>query len=367
MRDKLVNSIRDEGLDGAIIFSNAVRSIARPSFLEVFAGYTPVANRNCVILSSGGAVELLVDLPRDVSRIARQTWIGDVGGAEEFDAELRRSLRDYDITASIGVVGFDRIDPSTYGVLDANVNTIQRMDGVADEMAYGNSARLESTYRELATIADEGFKAAYEHARPGIKEYELAAEVESVMRSHGAHENFNLFSSGDHNQLMHAPTDRIIREGDEVLCELSPMIDGRLLQLCRTIAVGAPDPVTMDKYRLLRRAMAKTKPKLQAGTPASVIAETMNGVFREEGYGKYCKPPYMRTRGHAFGVEPIGMSIHEGTETELEEGMVMVIHPNQYIPETGYLALGDPLLVTSDGVKTLTNVDPRVFTRDAIA
>ena len=33
-------------------------------------------------------------------------------------------------------------------------------------------------------------------------------------------------------------------------------------------------------------------------------------------------------------------------DTVLEPGMVFMIHPNQYLPETGYLLCGEPVLLT---------------------
>ena len=40
--------------------------------------------------------------------------------------------------------------------------------------------------------------------------------------------------------------------------------------------------------------------------------------------------------------------------TVLEPGMVFMIHPNQYLPETGYLLCGEPVLMTADGAQPLT-------------
>ena len=35
-------------------------------------------------------------------------------------------------------------------------------------------------------------------------------------------------------------------------------------------------------------------------------------------------------------------------KTKLEEGMTFIIHPNQYLPETGYLTLGDTVVMGED-------------------
>jgi Xaa-Pro aminopeptidase len=39
----------------------------------------------------------------------------------------------------------------------------------------------------------------------------------------------------------------------------------------------------------------------------------------------------------------------------LEKGMVFILHPNQYIPETGYMMCGEPVLITDDGAVPLTS------------
>ena len=40
--------------------------------------------------------------------------------------------------------------------------------------------------------------------------------------------------------------------------------------------------------------------------------------------------------------------------TVLEPGMVFMIHPNQYLPETGYLLCGEPVVITARGAEPLT-------------
>ena len=34
--------------------------------------------------------------------------------------------------------------------------------------------------------------------------------------------------------------------------------------------------------------------------------------------------------------------------------MIFVLHPNQYLPETGYLMCGEPIRVTATGAETLS-------------
>ncbi len=89
----------------------------------------------------------------------------------------------------------------------------------------------------------------------------------------------------------------------------------------------------------------------------------MNEVFSAHGYEKYCRPPYMRVRGHGLGFLSIPFAeVVDENEAVIEEGMTFVVHPNQYIPETGYLMLGDTVWVEANGPRRLTKTPLKLFT-----
>ena len=84
----------------------------------------------------------------------------------------------------------------------------------------------------------------------------------------------------------------------------------------------------------------------------------MNAVLEEAGYGEYCRPPYMRVRGHGLGVTSDRPGdLHDQSEVKFEEGMIFVMHPNQYIPETGYLMCGEPVVISHNGAISLSERD----------
>jgi Xaa-Pro aminopeptidase len=63
----------------------------------------------------------------------------------------------------------------------------------------------------------------------------------------------------------------------------------------------------------------------------------------------------MRVRGHGLGItSDLPGDIVSESSTKLEEGMIFVMHPNQYIPETGYLMCGEPVVITPTGAKALS-------------
>ena len=66
----------------------------------------------------------------------------------------------------------------------------------------------------------------------------------------------------------------------------------------------------------------------------------------------------MRVRGHGLGVTSDRPGdIVEDSQVKLEEGMVFVMHPNQYIPETGYLMCGETVVISHNGAISMSEAD----------
>ncbi|HWG06849.1 MAG TPA: Xaa-Pro peptidase family protein [Beijerinckiaceae bacterium] len=217
-----------------------------------------------------------------------------------------------------------------------------------------------------AAIADEGFQALCEAARPGMREYELAAEVEHAMACAGSDDNYGLIGAGPHNLAVRAPTDRRMEAGDLIVGEITPCYRGAFAQICRTLILGTPSDVQRQKYDLLIKAEEAGFAAAQPGLPSSGIAEAVNKVIGAAGYAEYCRQPYMRTRGHGLGfggVVPYDVTEDSGPVLALH--MSMVIHPNQYIPETGYMMLGDTVVIEADGPRRLTQTPQLLFSKAA--
>jgi Xaa-Pro aminopeptidase len=217
-----------------------------------------------------------------------------------------------------------------------------------------------------ALIADVGFQRLREVAQVGMREYELAAEVEAAMQSEGSEDNFGLIGAGAHNVAIRAPTDRRLERGDVIVGEITPCYRGYLAQLCRTFVLGKPTDLQRQKFDLLIAAEQRGFEAAMPGRPSSDIARAINEVIANAGYAEYCRQPYMRTRGHGLGLGGVvPYDVTEDTSPVIQEQMSFVIHPNQYIPETGYLMVGDTVVIESDGPRRLTQTPIELFWREA--
>ena len=75
----------------------------------------------------------------------------------------------------------------------------------------------------------------------------------------------------------------------------------------------------------------------------------------------------MRTRGHGFGVGSVapGALIDADTHGLLLDDQVVVVHPNQYLPETGYLACGETFVVAPNGAERLAKTETKLWVNEA--
>jgi Xaa-Pro aminopeptidase len=139
------------------------------------------------------------------------------------------------------------------------------------------------------------------------------------------------------------------------VCEITPSYKGQLAQICRTIVLGEVPALLRQKYELVVSSMLAGFAAAKPGAKMGDICRAINTVLEAEGYAEFCHPPHIRRRGHGLGfgsIEPGDVALDN--DIVLEPDMLFMIHPNQYLPETGYLLCGEPAVVTPQGAQALT-------------
>jgi Xaa-Pro aminopeptidase len=118
---------------------------------------------------------------------------------------------------------------------------------------------------------------------------------------------------------------------------------------------GKPTQKQLDNFALLDEALRAGMRTATPGTPVKAVVEAINAPIEKAGHGKYTVPPYMRTRGHSMAFGSLDPEIAPNSGHVLKKGMVFVMHPNQYLPETGYFMCGEPVIITDNGAQPLTS------------
>ncbi len=164
---------------------------------------------------------------------------------------------------------------------------------------------------------------------------------------------------------MKPPTDRRLQKGDSVTTELTPQVNGYWAQICRTLVLGDPNPEQRQAFAIFSEAQKAAQDLLKPGINISDVARVQNDVFRKFGYGQYTGPQYTRVRGHGLGLHlDENPYILEDVDYVVKQGMVLIAHPNTYLPLSGYMVFGDALLVTPDGCTSLSSTERKLFQKE---
>jgi Xaa-Pro dipeptidase len=363
--ERVRESMAAKGLRGLLVYFNGQHFMLRMNPLTYLTDFKSLGP-SALFLPAEGEASLLVSPEWDLAR-AREEAVGAQASAASpggLAAACAQALSRLD--GVVGIVGRDTMPVGFAREFDAQVGANKLVDA-ADLVKALTDTRDELELERIARaaeIADLGFARLCEAAEVGMREYELAAEVEAAMQRAGSDDNYGLMGAGSHNQAIRAPSDRRLEAGDLIVGEITPCWRGCFAQLCRTLRLGEPTPLQREKYDLLIAAEAAGMKAAKPGRPSSDIAEAVNGVFGAAGYAEYCRQPYMRTRGHGLGFGGVvPYDVTESAGPALAENMTMIIHPNQYIPETGYMMLGDTVVIEADGPRSFTQTPRRLFSK----
>jgi Xaa-Pro aminopeptidase len=357
---KIRQAMPEKGLDTLLVYDSGRHNFLRMNYVAYLTDFISVGPETILLLSLDDAPLLFLSPAWDIPRALEETAVGDVRPFKDIWARLGT------LGGKAGLIGREAMHAGLHEQIAAALDqTPVNAKDIVDNMARRKSAFELERLRRAAAIADAGVKALHDEARPGLKEYELAAIVEYRMRYLGAEDNFGMVVAHSHNQALHPPTDRVVQPGDIIIGEITPCIGGLFVQICRTMVLGEPPPVVREKYAILQTAMALGMDAAQTGAPASAIAGVINGTLIDAGYEEYCRPPFMRVRGHGLGCGSSAPgNLEDGNQTELEEGMTFIIHPNQYLPETGYLTLGDTVAMTKSKAESLMKSSWDIFIKE---
>lgn len=351
--------LKERGLDGLVAFNDGQNSFLDSNAVYVFSGVRPIGE-SAVVLSREGGSTLIVTPAWDGERVAAasttETTVATDDLVNALGAELAASRLNVGKLAAVALSKQRR--GLALKVAELLREPPQQADGLASHLARIRSPSELVAVRQAVSIAERGYERLKQAARPGVREFELAANIYAFMKELGAEDNFLLMSASQHNLAVRAAGRRVLEAGDIILGEITPCYQGQFVQICRTVVLGETTALLSDKYGLLQQAMRRG---MEAAVPGATVAEAtqaMNDCLREAGYGDYCKPPYMRVRGHGLGITSDRPGdLHDASDVRFEEGMVFVMHPNQYIPETGYLMCGETVVISHNGAISLSDSD----------
>jgi Xaa-Pro aminopeptidase len=208
--------------------------------------------------------------------------------------------------------------------------------------------------REAVALGAKVFDRGLEVLHPGIKEVEVAAEMELAARRGGAEEmSFpTIIASGARSALPHGRASaQVIATGAFVVCDFGVILSGYCSDQTRTVWVGKVSDEARRAYEAVLGAQQAAISAVQPGIAVGEVDAAARNSLLAAGLGKF----FTHSTGHGVGLE-----IHEsprvaaGQREVLHPGMVITIEPGVYFPGKWGVRIEDIVVVTGGGCEVLT-------------
>jgi Xaa-Pro dipeptidase len=256
-------------------------------------------------------------------------------------------------------IGFDALDAVYYLKIrrELKETRVRPSSKLVQELRMVKDPTEVDAIKKAAELTDAGVNAAIDTIRLGVREFEVAAEMEYAMRKLGSEGvAFDTqVASGIRSAFPHGGcTDRKIRKGEFIVVDLGARYNGYRADLTRTFIVGKPSPKQKKIYDVVLEAQRKAFEAMRAGVKARDVDAAARKLIEQAGFGKY----FVHGLGHGVGLE-----VHEapslnpeGKET-LQAGNVVTDEPGIYIVGYGGVRIEDTVLVHKGKAERLTKAD----------
>ena len=265
------------------------------------------------------------------------------------------------------------------------------LDHLLHELRLIKSTNEIKLMQQAAKISAEGHKRAMAYCRPGIREYELEAELLHAFTRNGsrAPAYTSIVATGDNACILHyIENDSEVKAGDLVLIDAGCEYGHYASDITRTFpANGKFSPEQKAIYNIVLKAQLAAIEAIRPGVPwdephnisVKIITQglvrlgIMNGrpsqLIKSEAYKDF----YMHRIGHW-----IGMDVHDVGDYKidddwrlLEPGMVTTVEPGIYISPSNKkvpkkwrgigVRIEDDVLITRNGNKVLSAGIPKTI------
>lgn len=244
--------------------------------------------------------------------------------------------------------------------------------------------------KRAAEFTNVCHKKAKEILTAGMRENELAAEIEYAMRKAGnegfifhsrwgasmfygmlasgpniatisGYGAFTITGTGLSKAYPYGASNRKIHKGEPVVIDYVGCSNGYQCDEARTYVVGEAEDRLVDIFGTLKKAEEHALETIKPGISVSEIYDASkkvmeNSVYKNNfmGFGKYVG----KYVGHGLGLEidepPV---IEPNNGTKVKAGMVLALEPKVMIPNYGGAGIEDTVLVTEDGFEIITRTE----------
>jgi Xaa-Pro aminopeptidase len=226
--------------------------------------------------------------------------------------------------------------------------------GTVESLRMRKDAAELAQMRRTAILAGDVVQSAIGLLKPGIREFEVAAEIEYQMRKRGASGPAfeTIVAFGERAALPHArPTAKRLRKNELVVLDLGAILAHYCSDITRTVYVGrAP-----KRIRTWYQAVLEAQGAAIAAATSGAACMDVDGAARQVLASYRLDNLFVHSTGHGLGLE-----VHEdprvarGQKKCLEPGNVITIEPGVYAAGIGGIRIEDDVAIHADRTEVLT-------------
>ena len=325
--------------------------ITNPINVAYLSGFTGTAG---MLFITEDKAALMTDF-RYLEQAAQQApayEVVDVAG----DSWKRLAELLHTVGCSMLAVEADHLTVDTYNKINAAVDgiTVQPIISPVVRLRAVKSAAEIAAIESAQKIADEAFTEILSIIKPGVRERDIALELEFIMRKKGASGlSFTMIvGSGSRSALPHGvASDKVVAAGDAVVLDFGCIVDGYCSDMTRTVFVSKVSDKQRRIYEFVLEAQQTALAGLRAGMSGREGDALARDVLVKAGLGDYF--------GHGLG-HGVGREIHEAprlsvsSQDTLQPKMVVTVEPGVYLPGEFGVRIEDMVVVEENGIRNLT-------------
>jgi len=358
---KVREGMEINGLDVLVIHS--------PENIYYLSGYqTPGYYWYQALVLPLNSEAIFIAPPHEAALIPEFSWVEDsrvYPDTSDWAQITGEILKELSLTrSSIGLETKSRfLTVDFYQSIQSLLPDAQLIDGsgIVESCRLIKSASEIEYMRKAADVSSRGMKAGIKAVIEGASELEVAAAVHSELDMAGSeYTGLPAFiTSGERSHLVHATwSPKQIDYGDLVFMEIPGSVNRYHAAQSRSVFVGEQTQKLIEANRVATEALETAKISMKQGVAASSVFKAGSSVINDADIG------YKQGRRIAYGIGtafPPGwdegdiFSINIDEPRPLLAGMCFHLITTMRVPGLGAIGCSDTVLVTDDGVETLTN------------
>jgi Xaa-Pro aminopeptidase len=374
--NQAIEILKEQQIDLWLTFVRETSGVRDP-MLDFLIGPNDLTWPSALILTrEGEKIAIVGNLEKD--SVSRNSVFDTIIG---YDTAVSGPLRDtimrlnpnqIAVNTSRNNVHADGLTHAMYEILCDYLKDTPYADRLVSAEPIINAMRGRKTPNELerlrkaVAITDEIYKKTFDFIKVGMTEIQIGEYMHQLARDYNVGlawpaENCPAVNSGPNSSIGHnGPTEIKVERGHIIHFDFGVKYESycsdiqRLVYVLREGETEAP-PEVQRGFITIRTAIEKSREAMKPGVTGNSIDVIAREIVTDAGY-----PEYQHALGHQLGrvahdggalLGPLWEKYGDDPYKQLEAGQIFTIEPGLAVPNYGYVALEEDVVMTENGAE----------------